>query len=165
MLSAIRSRRFVADYPVPNSVGTLGTKRNGAGGGPTPSAARARERQCRMPWSQRVGRSLASRDREGEAASRRIRPTSRAMSFGSNWITTIGARPITWCGASSAYQRPHMPRRDGGEASLRQRRSHLPVFHRGLRRELAAGGVPLRLDGEETITRKERRPDLDPASV
>jgi len=28
-----------------------------------------------------------------------------------------------------------------------------------------AGGVPLRLDGEETITRKERRPDLDPASV
>jgi len=28
-----------------------------------------------------------------------------------------------------------------------------------------AGGVPLRLDREETITRKERRPDLDPASV
>jgi len=27
------------------------------------------------------------------------------------------------------------------------------------------GRVPLRLDGEETITRKERRPDLDPASV
>src|SRR5262249_37258583 len=24
---------------------------------------------------------------------------------------------------------------------------------------------PLRLDGEETVTRKERRPDLDPASV
>jgi hypothetical protein len=28
-----------------------------------------------------------------------------------------------------------------------------------------AGGVPLRLDGEETVTRKERRPDIDPASV
>jgi hypothetical protein len=28
-----------------------------------------------------------------------------------------------------------------------------------------AGGVPLRLDGKETITRKERRPDLDPAFV
>src|SRR6516225_6415374 len=31
--------------------------------------------------------------------------------------------------------------------------------------EAPGGGVPLRLDGEETITRKERRPDLDPASV
>ena len=31
--------------------------------------------------------------------------------------------------------------------------------------EAPAGGVPLRLDGEETVTRKEQRPDLDLASM
>ena len=31
--------------------------------------------------------------------------------------------------------------------------------------EAPTGGVPLRLDGEETVTRKERRPDLDLASM
>src|SRR5262249_41725519 len=31
--------------------------------------------------------------------------------------------------------------------------------------EAPAGAVPLRLDREETVTRKERRPALDPASV